>query len=766
MTFPTSIRAAMVSLLLCAALVAAEPTVLITRANATPDPAIHMLRIAVPPAVATSPPAPAPINALPEIQNTLNAWYQQGTAAGNIGDCYDNRDRGHSQLGGYFPQMTRITYDAELKQHNLDYGVQVQLIFDRVVMGNSSTALGGEAWRSNPRLCYVNPLYMGALEEQYRHNHIYLYPEHRDYDPGHNGDTGYGDVFDANTPYVIISQGSSGSDQPFMKAVLATLAAFQPETKKKLIEKNLIAPTVQMILRRTYGKARGDNDYLSGAAHPPVFDGSKLNLPAMIGLAHSIAPDKLPPVARVAVVSETSGELGVDYFEAAPGTVVFNTANAVARLHRPIERDYKMTVSAGASTDPNGLPLTYHWVVLQGDPNRIAIKKLKDDGSLVELTVAYHARFPIAPDSDMMSNRVDVGLFVNNGAYYSAPAFVSLASLDSERRTYDQKGRIVEVDYGARDVGWKIMDWAGLLERLAADAPPVGFEPGDAAAHDALARAAQRSRAAMTTVEPAKNAWDEAKKTFDGAAEAVKKARSDKADPDFIKAALETQQLAEQRLQTAKRVYDNALAAVDAVIDEKSLALQGSARQWVERAIDRCVNDPSFVVTHWAAIAKAATPQLRARFEGNAKKLAALDAINGTSRRLAIDLNVDVLEHMQMQGVVQFAIRTNYFDPMLATQRQWCDLYHYDGDADKPIGWTRQWPDGHTDDFTADGLRVLDRDAQGRPLHARTVRYAIDPNSKGVVRSLMQTDGDMKATYHYEDEHDHRGRIVEREPIQ
>jgi len=30
--------------------------------------------------------------------NKLKSWYRAGTAAGNIGDVYDNRDRAHSQL--------------------------------------------------------------------------------------------------------------------------------------------------------------------------------------------------------------------------------------------------------------------------------------------------------------------------------------------------------------------------------------------------------------------------------------------------------------------------------------------------------------------------------------------------------------------------------------------------------------------------------------------------------------------------------------------
>lgn len=48
----------------------------------------------------------------------------------------------------------------------------------------------------------------------------------------------------------------------------------------------------------------------------------------------------------------------------------------------------------------------------------------------------------------MESTRVDIGAFVKNGKYTSAPGFISVFSLDNETRTYDAQGRIREVRYG------------------------------------------------------------------------------------------------------------------------------------------------------------------------------------------------------------------------------------------------------------------------------------------------------------------------------
>jgi hypothetical protein len=91
--------------------------------------------------------------------------------------------------------------------------------------------------------------------------------------------------------------------------------------------------------------------------------------------------------------------------------------------------------------------LQFHWVVLRGDENKIHIRKLNAEGSQAELLVGYHERRPIAPGSPRESNRVDIGVFVHNGVYFSAPAFVCFYTLDNEKRVYDEKHRIQVVDY-------------------------------------------------------------------------------------------------------------------------------------------------------------------------------------------------------------------------------------------------------------------------------------------------------------------------------
>jgi hypothetical protein len=411
----------------------------------------------------TAPAASEPIvKGLGEAGKLLVAWQAEGTAAGNRGDLYDNHDSDHSNMKyAMFPQLTRIEFADAPKARRLHHGLQASFIYNSVTIGNSSTAVtSGPFWRSQARLALTNPRGAALLFAQYLGGHLYVYPEHRDHDPGHNGKDGkgHGDVFAVNTPYLIISQGSSGSDRAFLQAVAATLAALRPEVKTELARKGALMPTVQMIFRRCNKTVAEPDDYLTGKAHPTVFDGSQLDVEKMVKLAHEITKDTLPPIVQLKVVEEDQAVAGRDCFSAGRGEQLFDTPGAVARVVRTTKHVRRMVVSAEPSKDLNDLPLEYHWRVLRGDAERIKINKLNDAGSIVELLISYHERGPILPASNMHSNRVDIGAFVHNGEYYSAPAFVTFFYLDNEKRVYDEQQRIQVVDYADPEVGQNYVD--------------------------------------------------------------------------------------------------------------------------------------------------------------------------------------------------------------------------------------------------------------------------------------------------------------------
>ncbi len=91
----------------------------------------------------TQPDLPAtPLTEIPialkggEIGDLLRQWYSKGTAAGNVGDYYDNRDGGHSQLDQTpYPQLKKIDYtEAQIKNRE-NWGMQ------RRILRTSSSAI-------------------------------------------------------------------------------------------------------------------------------------------------------------------------------------------------------------------------------------------------------------------------------------------------------------------------------------------------------------------------------------------------------------------------------------------------------------------------------------------------------------------------------------------------------------------------------------------------------------------------------------------------
>ncbi|WP_299356628.1 hypothetical protein [uncultured Shimia sp.] len=355
-----------------------------------------------------------------------------GQAAGNVGDLYENRDRNHSRLSPKaFPQLTHVTYGEVFQKQGLDYGLGQTMFFDAPLIGNSSTAVkGNPLWRSLPRLALTTGGGAERLFQNYVTGQIHVYPENADHDPES------GDLLPANTPYMLISQGSSGSDRPHLEALAMILAAFRPDTKAFLRENGLVASTVQMVYRRARVGVRTRAAYLSGAAHPTVFRDRDIALARMVGLANAIQPGEVPPMVRLKVLEESRATEGIDYFGKGLGERLFDTPSAIARVWRSREGRRSMVVTAADTKDPNGRDLSFEWVVLRGDHDRIQITPLSEDGRYAQIDMDWQAPQPAPGSPDIMSSRIDIGVFANNGIHDSAPAFISVLLPQHETRDY------------------------------------------------------------------------------------------------------------------------------------------------------------------------------------------------------------------------------------------------------------------------------------------------------------------------------------------
>jgi len=377
----------------------------------------------------------------------LHRWYRRGKAAGNVGDLYDNRDKDHSNLAfSKFPQLARIEYSEAAKVMNLHQGLQTQFMINAVTLGNSSTAYTqGQLWRSLPRRAYTSPQLANGLYAQYTRNQLYFYPEHQDHDPAK------GDVFPANTPYVLISQGSSGSDQVFMEAFVQALAALKPEVKAKLKSSGALMPTLQMLFRYSNRNVLARETYLSGVAHPPVFDAENLEPLRFLKMAQDLEVDNLPPLVRMQILEEDQFKSATDFFGSGHERI-FDTPSAIARIHRTKHFMRRMVVSTENSLDLQGKPLKYHWKLLSGNPGLVRITQLNPSFSRAEIEVAYHVDRFEHPGSGLLSSRVDIGVFADNGSMLSAPGFITIYFPPNIHREYVQ-GRVSVIDYGDEKAG-------------------------------------------------------------------------------------------------------------------------------------------------------------------------------------------------------------------------------------------------------------------------------------------------------------------------
>ena len=563
-----------------------------------------------------------------------------------------------------------------------------------------------------------------------------------------------------------------------MRAIPFTLAAFRPDVKKKLVEQGLLMPTVQMILRQTNRHITDPKDYLTGKAHPTVFEGSWVNDLKMVQMAHDITIDTIPPLVQLKVLEEKLAEAGKDFFEL-PGRSeqLVDTPAVIARIVRGPEQVRRLVVSAEDSFDVNQRPLKYHWFVLRGDEKRITIKPLNDAGSKVELRVPYHDRFLAGP-VPIESTRVDIGCFVHNGAYWSAPAFVTFHYLDNEDRTYDEQGRLREIAYGAGEVELSVANWNGLFDLLKqADA---GL-PRDLLLKDwkpdelpALHQAGEAYRTASTKhgeaqaksklASEARQKISPRLKMADDQFHAALKAHEQSGDDESLAAlylAIEgyakvdaERKAADVQVQQAQRDVNEAAKSLEAIVMP--------FRDRVRRVLDACKEDSTFFSKHQAAIdALAKDPARQARL-ALARKQYGSDQEPSTrfERRQRQRFHAELLAGVLYPGIVTHAFRPNPVDPRLTTPKSWRDVYRLDWS-----GWTRHEA-GKTTDYHADGHIILDKDDLGRASKCRPVHYEVaDPKKSFFDATIKPVPGTEVLHYEYAGPEDRTGKVSKREPV-
>jgi hypothetical protein len=751
-----------------------------------------------------------------EIGELLRKWYSKGTAAGNVGDYYDNRDGGHSKLNmDPYPQLQKIEYTEEQIKAHQHWGLQGKIL-PYVVFGNSSTSASPTQSGSNVRSYYTNPRGLAFLFAQYAHNNLYIYPEHRDYDPGHNGEGGDGDLFPTNTPYLIASQGSSGSDQPFMNAMPYVLAAFRPDVKKKLIQSGLLMPTIQMILRITSKNLKGSEEYLTGKAHPTVFQGGDLDTKKMVEMAHEIILSNIPPIALIKILKEITPTNGIDYFEPELTEKLGDTPAVIARVFRGSNYIRKITVSAEGSADLNKRPLKYYWAILRGNPKMIKIEPLNTSRSVAEITIPYLQRSPIAEDSSLESNRVDIGVFVHNGAYYSPPAFITFFTLDNEARTYGSDGKPVEIAYDVGTSAISVADWQAFFNALDPHVESWSskflrgqFKREEIAALNRVSGEFNKIHTALLGLREKEEKAAAANKSAQDAVKAFQTRRSsaEKADQagqseetrtilnnvkSELDAALETQKETAADFQAARRAVNDAEKSEKQLLENPIPQLNLGATALVQGVLNSMLQDPELLSANEKAfelLYNSAGNEAREALDEVKQSLVLygvaenadgfsfrLKSIKDESASLAEHLtlyekemiahwNATALSRIVFPGILNSEWQENFVDYRIFSAKKWRDVYQYAPDGTL-MGWRRYQFDGIRE-FNAEGLLVLDKDSEGRCTRAQVVRYELEPqkkDSKGhsiepFQRRVRMVLTDTLREYEYRGANDWKGHI-------
>lgn len=655
-----------------------------------------------------------------KVAGLLNDWFANGTAAGLQAISYENRDGQHSPLNtALYPQL------QVLKESGNEKGAATHIRL-QPTLGNCSMASGATQLGCLPRIYMMDPGGNRFLAQQYLSNNLFIYPEHQDYDIGANGVGGYGDMLPLNTPCLLISQGSSFTDQPFLQALLSTTAALPPDTQKLLIEKHLLMPTLQSIFRRSNKVVQTPEDYFTGKAHPPVFDGTQIDEEKMVNIAHDMTPAKIPPVVALHVIEETGIEPGKNFFELAGPHPwrLSDTPVSIARILRGNKAEHGMLIGFEKTLNLVKAPLQMRATVLQGDPRFVHIES-EPGGDVMRIRVRWEP--PVTAATGIRSHRIDIGVFADNGSSISTPAIISFYMLPNEMHFYDEKGRVAEIHYQTHnpDFGLPVTEtdprWVKIMlafsmkdTNLRSRLLEQILKPEERSGLQQQYLALKPQLDAFTAIEHDDKFKDVAARLRTQLGEA-------------ISAALK-KHVAEKSGLTVRATIEKVLN----VIGNFHPLYPGSQRELDALA---AASPKSSAVADVRAELHRLIMQgiLVEQASGQIDTMSPPDKLSLGERYMLRGLNLTLLSQVLFPDVLERSTDPAYVSPRLTTPKQWRDVYRYDPDSGALQGWIR-YADGRIANFDAEG-RLLPDGPKGK---AVPVIYII--NDKGLLTWRAQDE--------------------------
>lgn len=380
----------------------------------------------------------------------ITPWLKAGSAAGNAGDLYVNRDSDTllPDLAA-FPGLTPVFYDDTAQRYGAHAGPANAIFRDEKhhplpTIGSCTYIYAANTpfRRTIPRL-----LTLDAPIAQFQYaiaNQFHTYTASGDFDP-----EALGDLFIANTPYSLAAAGDVKDIKPFTEAALAALAAMDPAVKAEIIRRGALTPTLQTLIRLSQKNIAGSIPaYLTAAAHPAAFSIANLDVSALVNRAHTLTKAGIQPILQIRALRYSMPKPNVDFFDASPSEGIADTPCSILRIIRGTP--YTRTMTVEVMRAPTGMKL--HWFIVNGDPAKIRITPRTDAMSIVDIEVDYHGAYTThANGAPIQTRRVDIALVGVSGHNVTAPSFISLRYLANEKRTYGPQNRIAAVDYRIDD---------------------------------------------------------------------------------------------------------------------------------------------------------------------------------------------------------------------------------------------------------------------------------------------------------------------------
>ena len=336
-----------------------------------------------------------------------------GSSGGNIGDLYMNRDGRHAMLDvTNYPGITVVQLDEEGRKRRMDMSLP-NILFPYPTFGNASLAITqGPFRRSLPRaLMTTEATQLNRMAKYYLSNQTWVFPSVFDTAPvGTNGD-----LFASITPYWLTTAGRSWSDLPYLRAALTASRSLDPQVKAAVVRRQLLAPTVQTLIRKSLKGVRTEEDYLTAKAHPTALPPNGVEMSRLTAAAKALTPSSVPPLVPLAVAMAPVREKPVH------PELTYASAFAWAFVLRAEEERREFLVTACGAKE-------YAFVQTHGKDVDVKIERVRPDAAKVTID-----RRGLNP-----TNRVDIMVCGRNpGTGWGAPSYVSFARMNPDDPSSD-----------------------------------------------------------------------------------------------------------------------------------------------------------------------------------------------------------------------------------------------------------------------------------------------------------------------------------------